>query len=35
MEDISTGVLEKIKNIEEVKIKQKNDVMNKTYIMKK
>ena len=27
MEDISTGVLEKIKNIKEVKIKPKNDMM--------
>ena len=27
MEDVSTGVLEKIKNIQEVKIKPKNDVM--------
>ena len=27
MEDVSTGVLEKIKNIQEVKIKPKNDMM--------
>ena len=27
MEDVSTGVLEKIKNILEVKIKQKNDML--------
>ena len=27
MEDVSTGVLEKINNIEEVKIKSKNDMM--------
>ena len=29
MEDVSTGVLEKIKNIQEVKIKPKNDMMYK------
>ena len=28
MEDASTGVLEKIKNIQDVKIKPKNDMMN-------
>ena len=27
MEDVSTGLLEKIKNIQEVKIKQKHDMM--------
>ena len=27
MEDVNTGVLEKKKNIEEVKIKPKNDMM--------
>ena len=34
MEDVSTGALEKIKNIQEVKIKPKNNmIIYKTYII--